>query len=61
MKHQAEYEQMLVSEEKVIRTWRGLHMNEESGDEVRIPYKFCQNCGYINIFIDTLIQCPDKH
>jgi hypothetical protein len=61
MKHQAEYEQMLVSEENVIRTWRGLHMKEEIGDEVRISYKLCQNCGYINILLDTLIQCPDKH
>jgi hypothetical protein len=39
MKHQTEYEQMLVSEKQLIKTWRGGQMKEEIRDEVRIPYK----------------------
>jgi hypothetical protein len=40
MEHQTEYEQMLISEKQLIKTWRGGHMKEEIGDEVTTPYKF---------------------
>jgi len=39
IKHQAEYEQVLVSEKQLIETWRGIHMKEEIGDKVRIQYR----------------------
>jgi hypothetical protein len=40
MKHQAEYEHKLVSEKQLIKSWRGGHMKEEIGDEVRILMGF---------------------
>lgn len=39
MKHQVEYEQMLVSEKQHIKTCRGGQMKEEIRDEVSISYK----------------------
>ncbi|KAJ4427993.1 hypothetical protein ANN_24006 [Periplaneta americana] len=33
--YQTEYEEMLVSEKQHIKTWRGGHMKEDIGDEVR--------------------------
>jgi hypothetical protein len=52
MKHQAEYEEMLVSEKQLIKIWRGGHMKEEIGDEVWIPYGVSRNCNTMNIFLD---------
>jgi hypothetical protein len=51
MKHQAEYEQTLVSEKQLIKTWRGGHMKEEIGDEVWIPHGVSYNCNTMNIFL----------
>jgi hypothetical protein len=54
IKHQAEYEQKLVSEKQLIKNWRGGHMKEETGDEVWIPY-----CNTTNIFSTYLSVLAD--
>jgi len=43
VEYRAEYEQMLIAEKQLIKTWRGGHMKEEIGDEVTIPYKVPYN------------------
>jgi hypothetical protein len=53
MKHQAEYDQMLISEKQLIETWRGGHMKEEIGDEVTTPYKVPYKCHTVNCFLNV--------
>jgi hypothetical protein len=59
MKHQAEYEQKLVSEKQLINIWRGGHMKEEIGDEVWILYGVSYNCNTNNILFTYLSVLAD--
>ena len=58
MEYQAEYEQMLIAEKQLIKTWRGGHMKEEIGEEVTTPYRIPYNYHTVNHFLNIFKVHP---